>query len=873
MKKIITAVLALLLVLGLLSPLLNVFALEKSAGLSESGITEIVGALGIMQGDGYGNLNLENRVTRAEFVKMAVCASVYKDDSGVRPSYSLFPDVSASHWCSGYIKTALDAGFVNGYIDGTFRPSAEVKLEEAVNVVLKLLGYTPDDFSGIWPSGQMAKYKNLKLDTSVCASEGDHLTRRDCMYLIYNTLCTQTKDGTAYAKTLGYDVDENGNIDYAALIDDEKEGPFVVADVQKTVEELSQKGYIAYKDGKSVSLSVIKKHDVLYYAPAFRTVWIYDDKLAGILEEFYPNAKSPEKITVSGVTYTLSEKNSVKSTGFSKNEPVVVLVGEGSEAAECYKAAAGFVADNLTDYNASDIYLNGGLVKSEEIKNNSLIYVSDALSSVFCYDSSVSGVVTDVLPSKQKPETVTVGGQSYALCDNVKADFENGQDFAKNDFVTLYLGSGGKVEYAVHADIYDAGIYRDNGLSYDSLVSMTLEGPVIANGDAWKNELDFPAESASFYQNGRKVDADAVRDYDVLYHSATFRTVWIYSDRVTGVVEQIKPNAVTPSSVVVAGSEYALETADAAIAFSAQGQYSEGETVTLLIGKDGVCEVEDPGKVSQEYVGIITDITRKENTSADGKTKFEHYLTISSFDGRTHLVKTEKDYLETGKCITLSYNESTVNIKYLNTKYADISRLKETIKSGKVSPDAVIVDCYKTNFAKTYISRLSEISLEPSDVIYYNINKEGYLDYLVLDDATGDIHSYGIIVRYGNGYRFFTSAKNNSISDYSIPALGGVGVKYNDGSSFEMETLREIELTSIDGKTARYGGLSYKIWDYCEYYNMTQKSFVIESGEKVSDVINACSADFVLTALAEGAPVRAYVDKTGTVRVIVSQKR
>ena len=145
MKRIIGMLLAAILIIPSLT---GASAVEKSAGLAEDKIIKIVGALEIMQGDENGNLNLEKEVTRAEFVKMAISASQHKDEADVKPAYSIFPDVQSSHWASGYIKTAVSSGLVNGYLDGTFRPSGYVKLEEAVTVTLKLLGYSDSDFAG-----------------------------------------------------------------------------------------------------------------------------------------------------------------------------------------------------------------------------------------------------------------------------------------------------------------------------------------------------------------------------------------------------------------------------------------------------------------------------------------------------------------------------------------------------------------------------------------------------------------------------------------------------------------------------------------------------------------------------------------------------
>lgn len=47
---------------------------------------------------------------------------------------------------------------------GPSRPSNQITLAEGATIVLKLLGYTAEDFSGAYPTGQLAMYRNLKLD-------------------------------------------------------------------------------------------------------------------------------------------------------------------------------------------------------------------------------------------------------------------------------------------------------------------------------------------------------------------------------------------------------------------------------------------------------------------------------------------------------------------------------------------------------------------------------------------------------------------------------------------------------------------------------------------------------------------------------------
>lgn len=42
-----------------------------------------------------------------------------------------FADVPSDYWASGYITAAVNAGYVSGYSDGTFRPDAPITRAEA----------------------------------------------------------------------------------------------------------------------------------------------------------------------------------------------------------------------------------------------------------------------------------------------------------------------------------------------------------------------------------------------------------------------------------------------------------------------------------------------------------------------------------------------------------------------------------------------------------------------------------------------------------------------------------------------------------------------------------------------------------------------
>ena len=138
-KKFTSALLTACLVLGLALP-----ARAASQPQQEEAI-QVVNALGIMVGDTNGNMNLSSRVTRAEFITMAVKATPGGEQIG-QAATSPYPDVPRSHWASGYVEAGVAAGLVSGYTDGTFRPNREISLAEGVTIALQLLGYGPSDF-------------------------------------------------------------------------------------------------------------------------------------------------------------------------------------------------------------------------------------------------------------------------------------------------------------------------------------------------------------------------------------------------------------------------------------------------------------------------------------------------------------------------------------------------------------------------------------------------------------------------------------------------------------------------------------------------------------------------------------------------------
>jgi len=92
---------------------------------------------GFIAGYPDGTFRPDNPVTRAEFLKILISVL------GMVPVYgeeSQFSDVTPDDWFFSYVMAAVAAGIVSGYPDGTFRPNAPITREESSKIVVKAQG-------------------------------------------------------------------------------------------------------------------------------------------------------------------------------------------------------------------------------------------------------------------------------------------------------------------------------------------------------------------------------------------------------------------------------------------------------------------------------------------------------------------------------------------------------------------------------------------------------------------------------------------------------------------------------------------------------------------------------------------------------------
>lgn len=83
----------------------------------------------------------------------------------------IFSDLPATHWAYTYVQSLVNAGIINGYEDGTFRPNNSVTWGEALKLVLRVAGYSEQaaPVGEYWATG----YMNLAISQGILADVVD----------------------------------------------------------------------------------------------------------------------------------------------------------------------------------------------------------------------------------------------------------------------------------------------------------------------------------------------------------------------------------------------------------------------------------------------------------------------------------------------------------------------------------------------------------------------------------------------------------------------------------------------------------------------------------------------------------------------------
>lgn len=517
----------------------------------------VLKTLEIMVGDDNGDMRFEDTITRAEFTKVATMLSSYRNSIALNQKTSPFYDVPYKHWAVGYIRAGVDNGIITGYPDSTFKPDNDVLYEEALTILLKILGYGGgSDFQGSYPYSQYSLANSIDLTEGVEAELGDFLTRKQVADLLLNALDTKIKNSnlTLYSN---FNVQKYEEVILLATSKEDVSVPLNkilttvgTFDYDINIENLiGSKGNIYVENGDTIILfendnnvsetekyvvySTLADGVIIYKNGSFEQVEIEDNTIT-----YYNNKQS----VFSTVKYSIKMGDTI-SIYTSENEEIdYINISKGD-----LKGPFVFTQQAWFDYkigNPEDylILKNGNVINYLEVEDYDVYYYSTELSIIMVYNTKVTGVYNNAVPNQEVPVSVEISGKNYEIesAEAFKALSSTGK-FKYGDTITVLLGRDKKIAGVIPADsvksntvgyLIDAGIknYTTENDKQESKYYITLVTP---DGESieYKSRTDYSNYKNSIVEitfKGDLASLTKVREGNKKNVSGTFNSESMY---------------------------------------------------------------------------------------------------------------------------------------------------------------------------------------------------------------------------------------------------------------------------------------------------------------------------------------------------------
>lgn len=436
----------------------------------------ILGSLGIMQGTGNNRFEPNRPLTRAEFCKLAVTAMGI-DDASPYASYTIFPNVHASHWAARYVNAALrhpdfkDNYIIRGYADGTFGPDRQLTYGEVCTMLLRMLGYKESDIGPFWPADYIAQANALGLTQGVSIKDAKTpVTRADAATMLLNTLGTSTRSDGQEGSPLISRV-SSSTVENCILLETSETDSSLAADealfyengtlsARKTAGKLDRSLIGVYgtlvigKKGDNVAVGVVP--DTASRQETYEVVNAAADRIVTKTGAFRPNRDTPTYLSRD----SSAEDSKLKSLAevwssilpgdtlhayyneYGSLALLAVLPGTSISHANTFVYGIATSANIPSEYK---IVKNGAVIDPSGLKKYDVVTLDAANRQALVSDTRVSGRYSEGGPTVSYPQEVKVYGNSFRISDSAAAFFK---DMKLKDYITLLFDADGNVAAA-----------------------------------------------------------------------------------------------------------------------------------------------------------------------------------------------------------------------------------------------------------------------------------------------------------------------------------------------------------------------------------------------------------------------------------------
>lgn len=406
-------------------------------------------------------------------------------------------------------------------------------------------------------------------------------------------------------------------------------------------------------------------------------------------------------------------------------------------------------------------------------------------------DSTGKKIIT-FIPDSSSAVTITLSGDAEAAY--VKAG--DGQRYSISAATPVFTAAGGQSqEYSeafggllggTQVTLYSekgkiVAVYATSAATELDSGAVVLQGPASA---ATFHQLTGGVTDFKVVKNRQPVTLSQLRPYDVVTYDQMTNTLVASDLRLSCVYKEAEPNPRTPRSITVLEDEFeVLESA-----WDACAGFKPGDSVVLLLTADGkVAGMEKAGgSVRSNVVGFVkgasVEIFLPNGTVKALKSTLS---SSSSLDGQLVTVSATKSGLTASRLASRSVPGAfqVDGLKLGSLTVSPSVRIYEQVSGGVMAP---------INRNELYMD-----SVPASGIAAYHQDSSDLVDYIVLDNVTGNAYEYGMMV----GTPVTTDAEYDEDGNVTKPA----------GSATHWELTRregtQIPFVSTAGYAGRSGDM------------------------------------------------------------------
>jgi len=410
------------------------------------------------------NFNPDSLLTREQFAKMIVIAAGLENTAISMKGSTIFPDIAASAWSSGYINVAVNKGYITGWYDGKFRPSEPITMAQICTSFLKVLGYTYQDMTGEWPDSYIIKAAELGLTDGISINKNAGMPRWAAVKMLDRLLNTNMKTpaGQTFIDSTGY-YTKCTVLGDSSILDSLTEGQVLTDkgtynNPSNIKLELGSENYIAIKNGniqRAAALSSVLKVSV-DQATGNRVSYKDGDIVKSILLPsnitYYYNGQKADYnnvLTMLQKSVSIVFNYTADKSGYSF-AVVFDPVYSKPEIAEDFVPDSGRLGTIIFGSNPL-VMRNESIISLSEIEPKDVVYqVTDiwgANKYFVAVDNKIGGKITDIIPNNLSPKTLQINGANYEFSPDIDINEITGYtgDLVVDNNIVVYLGHDGKI--------------------------------------------------------------------------------------------------------------------------------------------------------------------------------------------------------------------------------------------------------------------------------------------------------------------------------------------------------------------------------------------------------------------------------------------